>query len=66
MPRRVLPRRRHLAILGTGIGLSNQVLILIAQNAFPEGDLGVATATVAFSARSAARSASRSSELPST
>ena len=38
----------YAAILGIGIGLVLQVLLLAAQNAVPAGDLGTATSTVIF------------------
>lgn len=37
-----------LVVVGLGFGLVHQVLVLIAQNAVPRSELGVATATVSF------------------
>jgi hypothetical protein len=52
----------YLFILGAGIGLCMQVLILIVQNTSSFEDLGVATSGVTFSAPSAVRSAPRYSD----
>jgi EmrB/QacA subfamily drug resistance transporter len=38
----------YMALLGAGIGLVMQILILATQNEAPVGDLGVATSTVTF------------------
>jgi EmrB/QacA subfamily drug resistance transporter len=37
-----------MAILGVGFGLVMQVMVLVAQNSVPSGDLGVATSSVNF------------------
>jgi hypothetical protein len=39
----------YMALLGTGLGLTMQVLLLAAQNSVPYRELGVATATATFS-----------------
>lgn len=37
-----------LGVMGTGVGLLMQNLILVAQNAVPTGDLGAGTSLIAF------------------
>lgn len=37
-----------MAVLGVGIGFTNQIMILVAQDSVPPSDLGVATSTVSF------------------
>jgi hypothetical protein len=39
----------YMAVLGTGLGLTMQVLLLAAQNSVPYSELGVATSTATFS-----------------
>jgi EmrB/QacA subfamily drug resistance transporter len=39
----------YMAVLGTGLGLTMQVLMLAAQNSVPYSELGVATSTATFS-----------------
>jgi EmrB/QacA subfamily drug resistance transporter len=39
----------YMAVLGTGLGLTMQVLLLAAQNSVPYPELGVATSTATFS-----------------
>ena len=38
----------YMGVLGAGIGLTNQIMILVAQDAVPAADLGVATSAVTF------------------
>ena len=38
----------YMGVLGAGIGLTNQILIVVAQDGVPPADLGVATSAVTF------------------